>query len=150
MSTAAAAWPLAKFYFKVQMGSLYANFQEVTGLESETKVIEYRGGGSPLFSPTKQKGLSSVSNVTMRKGIFANDITFWTLYNTIYVSNTATARQTVSVMLLDETGATQMTWTLNNAFPVKITGTDLKSEANEVAVESIEIAYETMVVSGGS
>ncbi|HXJ41899.1 MAG TPA: phage tail protein [Bryobacteraceae bacterium] len=147
MST--TTWPLAKFYFKVQMGSLYANFQEVTGLESETKVIEYRGGGSALFSPTKQKGLSSVGNVTMRKGIFANDTAFWTLYNTIYVSNTATARQTISVMLLDEAGTTQMTWTLNNAFPIKLIGTDLKSEANEVAVEALEIAYETLAVTGG-
>ena len=148
MAAATTVWPLAKFYFKVNMGTLYANFQEVTGLESETKVIEYRGGGYPLFSTTKQKGLSSVGNVTMRKGIFANDTAFWTLYNTIYASNTATARQTISVMLLDEAGTTQMTWTLNNAFPVKITGTDMKSEANEVAVESLEIAYETLAVTG--
>ncbi len=51
--------------------------------------------------------------------------------------------------LLDETGAPQYRWTLNNAFPVKVTGTDLKSDGNEVAVESIEIAYETMTVSAG-
>ena len=55
----------------------------------------------------------------------------------------------VAVALLcfaDEKGAAKMTWTLNNAWPTKITGTDLKSEGNEVAVESIEIAYETLVV----
>jgi len=40
-----------------------------------------------------------------------------------------------------------MSWTLNNALPTKITGTDLKSEANEVATESLELAYETLVVS---
>ena len=39
-----------------------------------------------------------------------------------------------------------MTWTLQNSFPVKVTGTDLKSQGNEVAVESIEIAFETMTV----
>jgi phage tail-like protein len=38
-------------------------------------------------------------------------------------------------------------WTLNNAWPTKVTGTDLKSEGNEVAVESVEIAYETLVIS---
>jgi phage tail-like protein len=37
-----------------------------------------------------------------------------------------------------------MVWTLNNAWPTKITGTDLKSE-NEIAVESVEMAYETLV-----
>ena len=29
-----------------------------------------------------------------------------------------------------------MTWTLNNAWPSKISSTDLKSDANEVAVEA--------------
>jgi phage tail-like protein len=51
------------------------------------------------------------------------------------------------VNLLDETGAPKMVWTLNNAWPTKITGTDLKSEGNEVAVESIELAFETLAVS---
>ena len=50
------------------------------------------------------------------------------------------------VNLLDETGNPKMVWTLNNAFPTKVTGTDLKSEGNEVAVESIDIAYETLQV----
>jgi len=53
----------------------------------------------------------------------------------------------VIVNLLDESGAVAMTWTLNNAFPTKITGTDLKSDGNEVAVESVELAYETLVIS---
>jgi hypothetical protein len=31
-------------------------------------------------------------------------------------------------------------WTLANAFPLKITVSDMKSDGNEVAVESIELA----------
>jgi hypothetical protein len=33
-----------------------------------------------------------------------------------------------------------MSWTLTNAFPLKITVSDMKSDGNEVAVESIELA----------
>jgi hypothetical protein len=33
-----------------------------------------------------------------------------------------------------------MSWTLANAFPLKITVSDMKSDGNEVAVESIELA----------
>jgi phage tail-like protein len=40
-----------------------------------------------------------------------------------------------------------MTWTLANAFPTKITGTDLNADGNEVAVETIEIAHEGLTIS---
>jgi phage tail-like protein len=139
-------WPLPKFYFSVQFGDeLAVSFEEVTGLDSETKPIEYRHGNSPVFYPIKMPGLGKVGNVTMRKGIFVSDTKFWDWYNEIKMNTTK--RQTVVINLLDETGQPKMTWTLNNAFPTKVTGTDLKSEGNEVAVESVEIAYETVTVS---
>jgi phage tail-like protein len=139
-------WPLPKFYFSVQLGDDKSiNFQEVNGLESETKPIEYRHGNSPVFYPIKMPGLGRVGNVTMRKGIFVNDQRFWAWYNEIKMNTIK--RRTVVINLLDETGAPKMVWTLNNAWPTKITGTDLKSEGNEVAVESIELAFETLAVS---
>jgi phage tail-like protein len=138
-------WPLPKFYFTVKLGEDDSvSFQEVDGLNSETQVIEYRHGNNPVFYPIKMPGLGRVGNVTMRKGIFVNDNKFWNWYNEIKLNTIA--RRTVVISLLDETGTPKMTWTLNNAFPTKITGTDLKSEGNEVAVESIEIAFETLVV----
>ena len=138
-------WPLPKFYFSVQLGDDKSiNFQEVTGLETETKSIEYRHGNSPSFYPIKMPGLGRVGNVTMRKGIFVNDNRFWDWYNEIKMNTIK--RRTVVVNLLDEGGNPKMVWTLNNAWPTKITGTDLKSEGNEVAVEAVEIAFETMVI----
>jgi phage tail-like protein len=56
------------------------------------------------------------------------------------------ARSTVVINLLDESGSPKIVWTLNNAFPTKVTGTDLKSQGNEVAVETVEIAYETLTI----
>lgn len=138
-------WPLPKFYFTVKLGDdAKVNFQECDGLDSETQVIEYRHGNSPIFYPIKMPGLGRVGNVTLRKGIFVNDAQFWDWYNEIKMNTIA--RRTVVISLLDETGTPKRTWTLNNAWPTKITGTDLKSEGNEVAVESVEIAYETLVV----
>lgn len=138
-------WPLPKFYFSVQIGGDTASFQEVTGLDSEARVIEYRHGDSPSFYPIKMPGLGKVSNVTMRKGIFVNDSKLWDWFNQIKMNTIA--RQTVVINLLDETATPKMVWTLNNAWPTKVTGTDLKSEGNEVAVESVEVAYETLVIS---
>lgn len=138
-------WPLPKFYFSVTLGDNdKVSFQEVDGLESETQVIEYRHGNSPIFAPIKMPGLAKVGNVTMRKGIFVNNNVFWDWYSEIKLNTIK--RRTVVINLLDETGNPKMVWTLNNAFPTKVSGTDLKSEGNEVAVESIDIAYETLKV----
>lgn len=138
-------WPLPKFYFTVTLGDdTSVSFQEVDGLDSETQVIEYRHGNSPVFFPIKMPGLGRVGNVTLRKGIFVNDSKFWTWYSEIKMNTIA--RRTVVISLLDETATPKMTWTLNNAWPTKVTGTDLKSEGNEVAVETMELAYETLVV----
>jgi phage tail-like protein len=147
--TQSTVWPLPKFYFSVTglFGSAPASFQEVSGLESETRPIEYRHGNSTPFAPIKMPGLARGGNVILKKGIFVADPSFWTWFNRIGLNTIAPT--TVVVNLLNETSAPQMAWTLNNAFPIKVTGTDLKSEGNEVAVESVEVAFETMVISAG-
>jgi phage tail-like protein len=144
MSAENTTWPLPKFYFSVTGIPGNPVFQEVTGLESEAQVIEYRAGNSAIFAPIKMPGLQKVGNVTMKKGIFVTDQNLWTWFSSIAMNTIA--RSTVVVNLLDETGAPRMSWTLNNAFPTKLSGTDLKSDGNEVAVESIEVAYETLKV----
>jgi phage tail-like protein len=149
-STQGSTWPLPKFYFTVQLGSQdkTASFQEVSGLETETQPIEYRHGDSKLFSTIKMPGITKTGNVTLKKGIFVNDNNFWKWYDAIKMNTIK--RETVTIQLLDETGSTTMTWTLRNAWPTKITGTDMKSDGNEVAVETLELAHEGLtIVNGG-
>jgi phage tail-like protein len=139
-------WPLPNFYFSVHLGDDDSvSFAEVSGLDSETEVIEYRHGNSPVFYPIKMPGLGKVRNVTLRKGIFVNDSRFWDWYNEIKMNTIG--RRTVVINLLDENGQPRATWTLNNAWPCKISGAELKSDTSEVAVESLEIAYETLTAS---
>jgi len=116
-------------------------FLEVSGL-GETPVIEYRHGDSPVFYPIKMPGLGKVGNVTMRKGIFASDQKFRQWFSGITMNTIA--RRSVVINLLDETGAPKMVWTLHNAWPIKITGADLKSTGDEVAVETLELAFESL------
>jgi phage tail-like protein len=89
-------------------------------------------------------GIAKVGNITLKKGIFVKDNNFFKWYSAIKMNTIK--RITVIVKLLDETGKPTMTWTLQNAWPTKIQGTDMKSDGNEVAVETIEFAHEGLVI----
>ncbi len=140
-------WPLPKFYFRVSIADQEVSFQEVSGLDIEAQVIEYRHGNSPEFSTIKMPGIKKSSNITLKKGVFKGDNTFWDWFNAIKLNTIE--RKTVVISLLDEEGNPTMTWTLNNAWPTKVTGTDLKSDGNEVAVETLEVAHEGITISNG-
>ncbi len=137
-------WPLPKFYFSVAIDGTEYPFQEVSGLETETQVLEYRHGNSKQYSTIKMPGIAKVGNVTLKKGVFAKDNNFWNWYSQIKMNTIK--RITVVIKLLDENGSPTMTWTLQNAWPTKVTGTDLKSDGNEVAVETIEFAHEGIII----
>ena len=70
-------WPLPKFYFQVKWDSEEVAFQEVSGLDTEAQIIEYRHGNSKEFSTIKMPGLKKFGNVTMKKGVFVKDNKFW-------------------------------------------------------------------------
>ena len=139
-----SVWPLPKFYFEVKWDAEVMSFQEVSGLDTETQAIEYRHGDSPVFSTLKMPGIKKFGNVTMKKGVFKSDNKFWDWYNEIKMNTIK--RVPVTISLLDEAGAPTMVWTLENAWPTKISGTDLKAEGNEVAIETIEIAHEGITI----
>ena len=80
----------------------------------------------------------------MKKGVYKSDNKFWDWFNEIKMNTIK--RVPVTISLLDETGAGTMVWTLANAWPTKITGTDLKSDGNEVAIETIEIVHEGITI----
>lgn len=140
----AATWPLVKFSFQVKWDDAEFIFQEVTGLSSETQVIEYRGGSSPVYSTVKMPGIQKFGNVTLKKGMFKGDKNLWDKYNLIKMNTYK--RATITISLLDESQGVAMSWTLTNAFPTKITVTDMKSDGNEVAVETLELAHEGLKI----
>jgi len=140
-------WPIPKFRFEVKWDSDVMSFQEVTGLDIEAQPIEYRHGDSPSFSSIKMPGLKKFSDVTMKKGVMKSDNKFWDWFNEIKMNTVK--RIPVTISLLDEEGSPTMVWTLTNAFPLKISGTDLKSTGNEVAVETIVIAHEGLTIANG-
>lgn len=143
-------WPLPKFFFSVKITGVGDNlaFQEVNGLDTEAEAIPYRAGNSKSWNVIKMPGLIKTGNVTLKKGIFVNDNKFWDWYSKIQLNTIK--RETVTISLLDQNAKTTMSWTLSNAWPTKIVGTDLKSDGNEVAVETLEIAHERLTIANAS
>jgi len=65
-------WPLAKFYFKVDIGDQKdLPFQEISGLDTETQPIEYRAGNNPVFSTVKMPGIkkTGTKNLQPQEGL---------------------------------------------------------------------------------
>ena len=142
-----AIWPMPKFRFEVDLGDGLNGiaFQEVSGMDVENQIIEYRKSNSPLFSTEKMPGIVKYGNVTMKRGIFVNDNTFWGWH--AQISMNTIKRRTILIKLLDESEQVTMQWQLDNAWPTKITSTDLKSDGNEVAIDTLEVAYERLSIS---
>ncbi len=141
-----STWPMPKFYFSVTWGDTKIAFSEVSGLDVEAQIIEYRHGDSTGFHPLKMPGLQKVGNVTMKKGVFVGDNKYYDWFKQIQLNTIKEGRITITIQLLNEKNAPTMTWELGNCWPTKITSTDLKSDGNEAAIETLEIAYETLEI----
>lgn len=145
-------YPLPKFHFLVEWGSDFRiGFTEVSGLDFETEVIEYREGSSKKYNKTKQPGLTKYSNITLKRGSFEGDFDFFTEWQKTYYfqegNDTGSLyRRPVTIKLLSEKHEPIITWILENAWPSKVQSTDLKADANEVAIETMELVHEGLTI----
>ena len=139
-----ADYPLPKFHFSVEWGGTKIGFTEVSGLDVETEVIEYRDGSSPEYSKIKMPGMQKYSNVTLKRGTFNSDNEYYQWWNTVKLNTIE--RRDITINLLNEEHEPVVTWKLKNAWPTKMQSTDLKGDGNETAIESIEIVHEGLVV----
>ena len=123
-------------------------FTEVSGLDFETEVIEYREGNSIKYNKSKQPGLTKYSNITLKRGIFLGDFDYFEWWKKTYYFQEVNAqyRTNVLIQLLDEQHNPIITWSLANAWPTKVQSTDLKADANEVAIESMELVHEGLTI----
>lgn len=142
-----ANYPVPKFHFRVEWGGSRIGFTEVTGLNLETEVIEYRDGSSPEYNKVKMPGLRKFGNITMKRGTFENDNEYYDWFNTVNLNKIE--RRDVTISLLNENHEPVVVWKVKNAFPIKIQSPDMKSDANEAAIESIEIAHEGLTIQNG-
>src|SRR5690242_7747762 len=95
-------YPLPTFHFRVVWApGTNMGFSEVTGLNIENQVIEYRDGASFEFSMRKFAGLRKNGNITMKRGIMKADNQYYEWLDSIKI-NTTEGRRDIMISLLDE------------------------------------------------
>jgi phage tail-like protein len=143
-----ANYPLPKFHFQVEWGGKNIGFTEVTGLTVETEAIEYRHGASPEYHKTKQPGLKKYSNITLKRGTFQSDNEYfdWWEETVFFQEQNGKYRRNITISLLDEMHKPIIVWKVKNAWPIKVQSADLKADANEIAIESVELVHEGLVI----
>jgi phage tail-like protein len=132
--------PFVNFNFLVESGGVVAaGFSEITGMYAEVQAVEYREGRDPYSNTRKLPGLSKYGNVTMKKGVVIDQDFFKWFKSGV---DGDVDRRDISILLLDEQRQEKVRYNLTAAWPVKFVAPDMKASANEVAVQSLEIAHE--------
>ena len=145
-------YPLPKFHFQVEWGSDFRiEFSEVSGLDFETEVIEYRSGSSKKYNKTKQPGLTKYSDITLKRGTFQGDFDFFKEWQKTYFFQEGNEtgsmyRRTVTIKLLSENHEPVITWVLENAWPCKVQSASLKADTNEIAIETMVLTHEGLTI----
>ena len=60
----------------------------------------------------------------------------------MFQEGAAQYRRDITIKLLDEEHKPIITWALSKAWPSKVQSTNLKADANEVAIESMDLVHE--------
>ncbi len=131
--------PALSFSFALEIkGIIEGFFTECTGLQSEREIEEYKEGGENDFIH-KLPGRLKYANVVLKRGVVDSD-ELWKWYEKGH-NDGQVNRKDVTIKLFNTKGETLKSWNLEDAYPAKWSGPDLKAASNDVAIESIELAH---------
>ena len=137
--------PYSAFNFTVEIdGAQIAAFQEVSGLDSENTPIEYREGADAMNTVRKLPGIEKYPNCTCKRGI-TGSLVLWEWRKEGRDGGTACPpTRNVTINLLDDQHNAVLKWKLTNAWCTKLTGPSLNAKGNEIAIETMELAYDRL------
>jgi phage tail-like protein len=141
MANAARVDPYRNFNFVVEIqGITQAGFTDCSGFGASVEPIEYREGGQ-VTSPRKLPGMTKYPNITLKWGLTdSRELYDWFRD----VVNGKIDRRNGSIIVRDLDGTPKVRWDFFNAWPTKYDAADLSAKGNEFAIETLEIAVESM------
>lgn len=134
--------PLPAYYFEVEISGTVYPFKSCSGLKVESEVIEYQEGGS-TGNTRKLIGVTRWPNLRLTRA-FTGDRLLYDWYKATKKPNPG--RINGHIRMFDNRGTEIAAWKFVNGFIAKWEGPELDATKNEIAIESIEIAHEGLVL----
>ena len=145
-------YPPVAFYFAVYIDGIRRDagdnsFQEVSGLNTELETEDIEEGGENRFVHHLPKKIKH-PKLVLKRGIAEKKSSLVTWCTEILESdfNTSFSTKQIRVYLLGRDGGKGALrgWSVDNAFPVSWEIEPFNSTKNEVAIEKIELIYNTL------
>ncbi len=135
--------PLVGFHFAIDLQDIIKGFfTECSGLGSEQEVVEHKvvteqGQEVVLKLPGRLKW----ENITLKRGITSN-LDIWKWRKEVEDGDVDKARKDGSIIMFDQHLKEVARWNFERAWPVKVSGPQVKADSNEISIEELTIAHE--------
>jgi phage tail-like protein len=139
--------PLIGIHFAIEIqGGVTGYFTEVSGIGSESEVVEHKIMGDKAKESITRKipGRLKWGDITLKRGITAN-MDMWAWRKDIEEGKVSNARKNGSVIMYTQDLQESARWNFTAGWPSKITGPAPKADGNEVGIEELVIVHEGIV-----
>jgi len=117
--------------------SVVGGFTRVTGLQSQSDVVEHRVGNSPFV--VKIPGKTRFSNIVLEKGCTSSgDLYQWRRR----IESGQDDRRSGSIILLDGNMKEKARWNFYEAWPCRYEAPEFNAADNAISIETLELCVE--------
>jgi phage tail-like protein len=136
--------PLVSFSFSLDIQGIVGGFfSEVSGLGSETEVIDHKvmaqGAKSEIIR--KIPGRMKWGDITLKRGI-TDIMDVWNWRKMVEDGDIGGARKNGSIMMYNQSMELVAQWDFVNAWPSKVSGPSIQADSNALGVEEMTIVHE--------
>ena len=130
----------SSFRFSVAVDGInYAAFTEFTLPSLTVETQDIKEGGQNTFAH-KLPIRVTAGSATLKHGV-STDFELLKWYLDVLKGDMTAATRQITVVMYNETSIPLMTWTFRNAYPVKWTGPQFKTDNTTIAIEEIEFVH---------
>jgi phage tail-like protein len=142
--------PYSAFNFQVELepgqgAEVQAGFAEVSGLNAEVTIAEYRNGNSAVNYVSKVLGIHKAGDVTLKRGVIGHQNLYEWL-EIVRAGKVSEAKRNIVIKLMSEDRSEAVVaWKVRGAMPIKWTGPTLTAKGGgDVAMEELVLSVETI------